>query len=51
MAAFDPSLSSQNGAFLEDGIVQNDKNPASAGSEEVADRVWELSEKLWGVQF
>ena len=51
IAAFDPSIASQNGAYLDDGVVHNEKAPAYGLTEENADKLWELSEKMWGIKF
>ena len=50
-AAFDPSFIDHNGSFIEDSVVRNDKTPAAALTNEVGDRLWEFSEKLWGTKF
>lgn len=51
IAAFDPTLASENGAFLDDGVVHNELVTEFGRSEENVDRLWELSEKLPGIQF
>lgn len=51
IAAFDPSIANHNGAYLEDGVVHNDQAPAYGLNEENADKLWELSEKMWGIKF
>lgn len=51
IAAFDPSLVHHNGSYLEDGIIHNERAPSYGLDEENADKLWELSEKIWGVKF
>jgi hypothetical protein len=51
VAAFDPALSADNGAFLDDCVVNNGKAPAFGTTDEVVEQLWELSEKLWNVKF
>ena len=51
IAAFDPSIADQNGAFLDDGVPHNDRTSAYGLNQDNADRLWELSEKLWDIKF
>jgi hypothetical protein len=50
-AAFDPSIVSQNGAYLIDCLVANDALSTDAQNEALADKLWEVCEKLSGQKF
>ncbi|CAO3678944.1 unnamed protein product [Umbelopsis vinacea] len=51
VAAFDPSIKSQSGAYLEDCQIANDHLKSFANDDAQADQLWALSEKLVGQKF
>lgn len=51
VAAFDPSIKSQNGSYLQDARIDNDSVKGWAKDDQNAARLWELSEKLVGYTF
>ncbi|KDQ11784.1 hypothetical protein BOTBODRAFT_446417 [Botryobasidium botryosum FD-172 SS1] len=51
IAAFDPSIVSQPGSYLEDGQVHNERLAPHAADPEAARKLWDLSEKLVGEKF
>lgn len=50
-AALDPSIANQNGAYLDDCEVRQDKAMDHAKSEENAERLWDMTNKLLGENF
>jgi NAD(P)-dependent dehydrogenase (short-subunit alcohol dehydrogenase family) len=51
VAAFDPSIKTQNGSYLQDARIDNDSVRDWAKDDQNASRLWELSEKLVGYSF
>ncbi|KAH8550857.1 short-chain dehydrogenase [Umbelopsis sp. PMI_123] len=51
IAAFDPSIKNQNGAYLQNGIVDNESVKYWAKDDNNASKLWELSEQLVGHKF
>jgi len=51
VAAFDPSILTSPGAYLNDCVIHDDQLPDIAKDEANATRLWELSENLWGEKF
>jgi NAD(P)-dependent dehydrogenase (short-subunit alcohol dehydrogenase family) len=51
VAAFDPSIKTQNGSYLQDARIDNDSVRDWAKDDQNASRLWELSEKLVAYTF
>ncbi|GAB5587120.1 hypothetical protein Unana1_02020 [Umbelopsis nana] len=51
VAAFDPSIKSHSGSYLEDCQIANDNLKPWANDEAQAERLWTLSERLVGQKF
>ena len=51
VAALDPEIESQNGAYLEDGGIAEFPPPGYATSVENQEELWRLSEELVGEKF
>lgn len=51
VAAFDPSIKSQNGSFLQDAHVDNESVREWAKNDKDAAKLWKLSEDLVGFKF
>jgi len=51
IAAFDPSLKDQSGAYLKDAVVAEDHRQPYARDEEKSKRLWELAETLTNQKF
>lgn len=51
VAAFDPSIKSQNGSYLNDARIDNESAREYALDDSNAERLWELSERLVGGKF
>ncbi|ORY31411.1 short-chain dehydrogenase [Naematelia encephala] len=50
-AAFDPDIITQNGAYLVDAQVANDKRKEYAGNEDNAEKLWKFTNELLGEEF